>query len=499
MYNKKYPKMKNLKLVFSILIIIHGFNTFAQTPSIEWQKCFGGSNYDNGYSIIQTSNNGYIAVGYTQSNDYDAINNHSLNVDAFIVKLSANDSTEWIRCYGGSNGDFYNSVIGTPDNCFLLSGITSSNNGDVTNNHGNTDGWIVKIDSSGEIIWQKCYGGSGVDVLSKIINTYDGGFICKGYSKSNDGDVVNPSLDKRGWVLKLDSLGNILWSKCYGDSIENYFHDIAQTNDGGYILSGKKILNGFNQGKIWIVKLNEIGEVDWQIEYGTIYDDIHSIKPLHDGSYIGVGTIVDTNSGFDYGYVIKLNNIGTLEWTQGLGDGFSGNVLNSIEVISDSCFVMGGTGINQFNCTDFWFIKMKNNGQIIWEQFYGDLHYEDLNSFQHTTDLGFVLIGSTSSEWPGYHGDYDLWIVKLSAEMGITETSQNINFQIYPNPAQDNLTVKVDPALLNQPFQIFSISGQLVLSGKLTSENSEIHLNSISEGVYLLQIGNQSKKIVKIK
>ena len=109
---------------------------------------------------------------------------------------------------------------------------------------------------------------------------------------------------------------------------------------------------------------------------------------------------------------------------------------------------------------------MSNEGNIIWEQCYGGIHTEELYSFQQTSDQGYILTGITSSDWTGYHGDYDLWIVKLSPETGISENNQIINFQIYPNPTQDNLTVKVDPALFNQPYQIFSITGLLFFQEK---------------------------------
>ncbi len=120
--------------------------------------------------------------------------------------------------------------------------------------------------------------------------------------------------------------------------------------------------------------------------------------------------------------------------------------------------------------------------------------------FNRKFGVEIEFFGTTNSTLTNNFGANDGWALKLTPDYSPVDLYSDISeIQIYPNPTQDNLTVKIDPAFLNQPFQIFSITGQLVLSGKLTSENSEIHLNSISEGVYLLQIGNQSKKIVKIK
>jgi hypothetical protein len=489
-----------MAIVILLFSCNEGFSQNTQTPSMEWQKCFGGSFADYGNSIIQTSNDGFISVGYTQSFDFDAINNHSQTNDAFVVKLSDNYSTEWIKCYGGSNSDNFNSVIETSDNCFLLSGITSSIDGDVANNHGGTDGWIVKIDSAGEIIWQKCYGGTGAsDVIFKTIQINDGGFICAGYSNSNDGDVVNPEMIIKGWIFKMDSLGVIEWSRCYGDTIKSKFYDIIPTNDGGYLVTGKKILNGFNVANIWIVKLNELGNMEWQIDYGTIYEEIYNIIQLSNGSYIGVGETVDSVVYHsNVGLVLNISESGVLNWVH-KGTNYWGRY-TSVDVVSDSCFVLGGYGINGANSsTDFLLVKMTNAGNIVWEQYYGGIHTEKLYSFQQTTDQGFILTGITSSEWAGYYGDYDMWIVKLSAETGISENDPIINFQIYPNPTPDILTIQVDPTLLNIPYNLYSITGQLVLSGNVTSETMMLNLGSFSEGIYLFQIGNQTKKIVKIK
>lgn len=495
--------MKNLRFFLIIQILLMYMGIQAQSPSIEWQKCFGGSSAEYGIKIIQTSDNGYIAVGETQSNDFDAENNHSHYGDAFIVKLSMNFNTEWIKCIGGSNDDYTNTVIQTSDNGYILSGSTDSNDGDVSGHHNSSpylfssDGWIVKVDSLGEIEWQKCYGGTNEDIFNKIIQTNDGGYICSGYSNSNDGDVINPEMINKGWLLKIDSLGSVEWSKCYGDTLESKFYDIIQTNDGGYLLTGKKYYNDFNVPNI-IIKINNNGDIYWQLEYGSSFEKIYSIKQLSDGSYIGVGQTVDSISTFFIGLVLKISNSGVLDWVQ-QGTNYWG-CYTSVEVVTDSSFVIGGYGNNNANSsTDFLLLKMSNEGNIIWEQYYGGINTEKLYSFQQTSDQGYILTGITSSDWTGYHGGYDLWIVKLSPETGISENNQIINFQIYPNPTQDNLTVNVDPSLLNQPYQIFSITGQLLLSGKLTSETSEIVLNSISEGVYLLQIGNQSKKFVKIK
>ena len=133
-----------------------------------------------------------------------------------------------------------------------MAGSTLSNDGDVSGNHGASDGWVVKLDSSGEIVWKKCYGGTENDIIWKMISTHDGGYICMGNSHSNDGDIVNPEGLDKGWLLKIDSVGNIIWSQVYGGNIVTRFYDITPTSDGGFMIAGEK-----NWGDlVWFLKVD---------------------------------------------------------------------------------------------------------------------------------------------------------------------------------------------------------------------------------------------------
>ena len=157
-----------LRVTLGIILIAFG-NAFgvshdarAQAPSIGWQKCIGGSQNDEANCVIQTSDGGYLAAGYSLSSDSGIAGYHS-NQDALIVKLSSTGSILWQKCYGGSGIDGFFSIIQTSDGGFAAVGITTSNDGDVTGNHGNLftayDGWVVKLNSAGAIQWQKCLGG----------------------------------------------------------------------------------------------------------------------------------------------------------------------------------------------------------------------------------------------------------------------------------------------------------------------------------------------------
>jgi hypothetical protein len=183
-------------------------------------KSFGGSGFEYASSIKQTPDGGYIVAGSTQSYDGDVSGNHG-GYDCWVLKLSSEGDVEWTKTLGGSKSDNANSVDVTSDGSYVVAGSTESNDGDVSGNHGSTDFWVVKLSSKGIIQWQKCFGGSGSENANSIQQTSDNGYIVSGYSSSDDGDVTGNHGEGDYWVVKLSSEGIIQWEKCLGGSAED--------------------------------------------------------------------------------------------------------------------------------------------------------------------------------------------------------------------------------------------------------------------------------------
>jgi hypothetical protein len=233
------------------------------TGAIQWQKCLGGSGWDVATSIQQTSDGGFIVAGRTNSNDGDVTGNHG-NDDFWVVKLSATGEIQWQKSLGGSNDDWATSIQQTSDGGFIVAGSTDSNDGDVTGNHGNDDFWVAKLSSTGAIQWQKSLGGSGDELAESTQQTSDGGFIVTGWTTSNDGDVTGNHGGKDFWVVKLSSTGAIQWQKSLGGSGTDVAESIQQTSDGGFIVAGYTASNDGdvtgNHGydDFWVVKLSKL-------------------------------------------------------------------------------------------------------------------------------------------------------------------------------------------------------------------------------------------------
>ncbi len=226
-----------------------------------WETNLGGSDRDWAYSIQQTTDDGYIVAGESDSNDGDVGGNNG-GYDYWIVKLDASGNLVWETNLGGSNNDRAYSIQQTTDGGYIVAGVSSSNDGDVGGNQGDWDFWIVKLDASGGLVWETNLGGSDRDWAYSIQQTTDDGYIVAGTSSSNDGDVGGNILGGDYWIVKLDASGNLVWETNLGGSNYDSARSIQQTTDDGYIVAGYSRSNdgdvGGNNGSIdfWIVKLD---------------------------------------------------------------------------------------------------------------------------------------------------------------------------------------------------------------------------------------------------
>ena len=229
---------------------------------IQWQKCLGGSNSELGNSIQQTSDGGFIVAGQSSSNNENVTGNHG-GSDVWIVKLNNNGNIQWQKCLGGSNSENAECIQQTSDGGYIVAGQSSSSNGDVSGNHGgSSDIWLVKISSFGIIEWQKCLGGTSLDYAASVIQTSDGEYIVAGNTSSNNGDVSGNHGSGDIWIVKLTNSGLLKWQKYLSGSNSDYVEYIQQTSEGGFIVAGNSysyngdVSGNHGSGDAWIVKLS---------------------------------------------------------------------------------------------------------------------------------------------------------------------------------------------------------------------------------------------------
>lgn len=398
--------------------------TYALNAILEWQQLYGGSNSDSFYSIQQTSDGGCIVAGSSESTDIPGITNLG-STDCYIIKINSSGSLEWQQMYGSNNRDKAKLILQTSDGGYIILGTSE------TTNSSSRDCYIIKINSSGDIVWQNKYGSSRADNYPSIIQTDDGGYILafSYYISFNNRPVIE--------LLKLDAKGNMLWQKEYSD-LENCFYRIEMirhikaTNDGGCIIAGCLTAPGYSfysiPWNIFIIKLDSDANKEWQQEVDGDYPfagGISSIAQSSDGGYVIVGRIVTnyksstTNYKYD-GSIIKINSSGIISWQETYGDSDRSELFYSIHQVNNGGYIIAGYSLsNDLSSFDGYVIKIHSFGSVEWQQLYGGSNDDRFYSIQQTSDGGCIVAGSSeSTDIPGVtnHGSRDGYIIKLSGD-----------------------------------------------------------------------------------
>jgi hypothetical protein len=369
---------------------------------------------------------------------------------------------QWQHRYGGQANEYLNSTIRTHDSGFLMAGSTfSHNNGDVSGGHtGYTpfqDAWVVKTNSQGILEWEKSLGGIKQDDISQVIASSDGGYAIMGLTYSNDGDAtgfhggVYPDV----WLAKLNSEGSVEWKKCLGGTMSDVGRCIKQTNDGGFILAGFTNSNNgdvsglhvnSNATDIWVVKVNNLGQLQWQrCLGGRLQEDAAALELTQDGGFLVAGTTTSNDgdvfgnhdpSGFyGDGWLVKLSSAGQLEWQKCIGGGFDEKV-GQIKATSDGNYILVGSTNSsngditdkRFDDYDYLILKIAPSGNILWEKTYGGNSNTIYQNGDHATSVcvtgdGGYLVGghswSNDGDVSGHHGvtsTTDMWLLKLDGQ-----------------------------------------------------------------------------------
>lgn len=508
------------RTIYSFFLFSFFFIVKSQAPNIQWQKAFGGSFNDVAYSVAQTPDGGYIIVGTTNSTQGNITVSHG-NDDFWVVKTDGLGNLQWQKSFGGTGSEQAKSVTTTADGGYIVAGFTSSNNGHVTYNRGSNDYWVIKLDSTGNLLWQKTYGGNGNDVANSIIQTGDGGYIIAGFSNSQSGDITGPKGDNDYWIVKTDALGNLVWQKSLGGNYNDKATDIKQTKDGGYIIAGDSTsatgdlsTPPYGLADYWIVKISSIGNIVWEKRYGGSQNDFaYSVKPTSDDGFIVAGNTFSVNGhisgsiGSSDAWLIKLDQLGNLQWEKSLG-GQTYDAARSVIQTSDGGYLVAGdsasaNGIPTGNngTIDYYVVKLTNTGNIIWHKCLGGDNTEFGMQIIQTSDGGAVIVGETNSfnngQVSGSYGLKDFWVVKLGSILSTDETKFENNILVYPNPAKNFINIENIPR--ETLITITDISGRRIFSKKYSEEKITVDVSGFTSGNYILTAEKSGKQILNEK
>ena len=203
----------------------------------QWSNYYGGSFTDTAYDAIQTEDDGYIIIGSSDSDDVD-ISNPRGSYDFWVIKISDTGTLVWEKSFGGSEIDEAHAISKTADGNYLIVGDTRSSDLDISQNNGAADLWVMKITPDGTLLWEKTLGGSSFDVGRSISKTQDNGFLISGSSRSTNGNLTSNKGQNDAWVVKINSNGNLEWQKAIGGSEVDFFYDVVELNDQTIVVVG---------------------------------------------------------------------------------------------------------------------------------------------------------------------------------------------------------------------------------------------------------------------
>ena len=207
----------------------------------QWQNYYGGTFTDTSFGITKTNDNGFIICASSDSNDFNISNNKG-QYDFWILKIDANGTLIWEKNFGGSEIEEPRGICQTNDGNFMIVGDTRSNDKDVSINNGAADLWLIKITSDGNLLWEKSFGGSSFDAGRAIFPSQNGGFLIAGNSRSENTNFTNLGQND-GWILKIDDAGNQVWQQFLGGSENDFLNDIIEMPDNSIIAIGESYSN----------------------------------------------------------------------------------------------------------------------------------------------------------------------------------------------------------------------------------------------------------------
>ncbi len=530
--------MKKVTLLTLVLIAFVSANA-----QITFQETIIGSGSFKRSSVVQTNDSGFAILSSSSINACDSS-------DIYLVKTDSLGILLWTKKYGGAGNDYGTSINKTSDGGFIIAGNTNSFGA------GGYDLYIIKTDSLGDTLWSKTYGGIGDDAgwSTSVMQISNGNYIIVGSTKSygqGNNDV---------YLIKTNSIGDTLWTRTYGDSLNNQGCSVKPTANGGFIIVGTTYIPFVNPSLAYLIKTDSTGNLVWSQSYGNTANGAmgYSVFAENDGGFVLSGQVSEALPGtFTPSFLLKTDSIGNFIWGHCYSPyyssssiwNFSGNTTKT----NDGCFVIGGS--NGFpdwavvNPEDPFIAKVDSNGNQIWLKIFGqNTHNEFADFVIPTSDRGFALIGR--SEVPSFK--YNLFLVKTDSagnsgcnqpdstfnvdfftpdlfdnslaiqssgcilhspptqvtsgagsasdycmNIGISETNTPPStLEISPNPATSEIKITTTNSIMKEAH-IYTMMGQCILQSTINNRQSTIDISSLPPGMYIAEVISEKGVIRK--
>jgi hypothetical protein len=309
-----------------------------------WAKTYGGVARDDGCCVRQTTDGGYVLAGDVESFGAGFS-------DFYLVKTDSLGDSLWAKVYGGGGGDCVYSLDLTSDSGYLMAGFT------VSFGEGLYDVYAIKTDSLGDSLWTRTYGDSSTDRGYSAQQTSDGGYIIAGETESFGAGL------KDIYLIKTAPNGDSSWTRTFGGAGYDQGYSVQQTSDGGYIIAGATSSFGAGSGDVYLIRVDSLGDTLWTKTFGDTDLEIgYSVKQVADGGFIIAGETYSFGAGANDAYLIRTDSSGLALWTRTYG-GTDREMAFCVEQTLDGGYVVTGN-TRSFGAgeNDIFLIKTDENG-----------------------------------------------------------------------------------------------------------------------------------------
>ncbi len=428
----RMDKESNYGVVLIMCLFLLSFMPlcFAQAPDTLWTRTYGGLDWDEAFMVRQTYDGGFIAVAETQLSGI---------LRSWLIKIEPNGDTSWTKTYGGN----CYAVEQTSDSGYVIAGRIGVNNNGV-------DVYLVKTNRSGDTIWSRTYGGTFDDIAYAVQQTSDNGYIIVGESNSFSGNAYCDV-----YLVKTDSVGNTLWARSYGGTYRDYGYAVDEANNG-YIIAGYQAYLNDLYANVYLIRIDTLGDTLWTRAYGepANNDEAFSVQQTAGGDFVAAGWTCSFGMGGDF-WLLKINETGDTLWTKTYG-GPDFEYGTSVQETDDGGFIITGyTRSFGAGYEDVYVVKTNANGETMWTKVMGGVMQDEGRSIQQTFDRGYIIAGRTNSLGAG---NWDVYLIRLAPYNGVME-----NVGVGPGDSQTSTIIK-GPLRLpqNSKTRLFDIDGRTV-------------------------------------
>jgi hypothetical protein len=488
-----------------IFLLVISFPSFSQT----WHTLYNGLYLSH---FEELSSHEIILTG----NSFSFLSSDSTNI--VLIKSDSIGNIIWSKGFGSNRHDYGNYAIQCHDSGYVIVGYTNGYNS------SENDIILIKTNYNGIVEWTKVYGGNFNDQAYVVLQTPDNGFIIGGHTHSLS--FFPGSLDI--FLLKTDSLGNVQWTKTYGDGADNNFYDLNFTSDSSYLVLGRTgNYAGYGFFNFYLMKINTSGQLLWERGYGTSDED----SPTHahqtmDGGYVACGTTWSSNAEM---YVVKTDSLGGIQWAKVYGTGMDNNIGTDIIQTADSDYILIG-GSDLLTETVSSILKLDKNGDTIWTRTYQDYQWDMATQIRSSSSSYLIqtktfliktdslgITGCNNRSLSYYYSDTPTlnyltfpmsstpyWpsnrTILIDTINGVTSSpvcstagfavinNDSNSISIFPNPALNKINITTSNVI--SIIEIYNLFGERlhVNISTFNNENAEIDISKLKAGAYILKL-----------